>query len=70
MCSKDFPAKGVQVDHICPVVAPSGFTTWDSYIDNMFCEKHNFQVLCIACHKIKTLKEKGERHKAGSQGEE
>ena len=57
-CGEDFPAKGVQVDHILPVVPNSGFTSWDSYIENMFCEKENFQVLCVDCHKIKTKEER------------
>lgn len=65
-CSNEFPATGVQVDHITPVVGPSGFTTWDNYIANMFCEKDNFQILCLACHAVKTKQEKGERHKTKS----
>ena len=65
-CSDEFPATGVQVDHITPVVGPSGFTTWDDYIANMFCEKDNFQILCLACHAVKTKQEKGERHKTKS----
>ena len=66
LCSNDFPATGVQVDHVKPVVSADGFTTWDAYIDGMFCEKSNLQVLCLACHKVKTLEEKGERKKNSS----
>jgi len=58
-CSNEFVAKDVQVDHIEPVVDPkSGFQTWDNYIDRMFCEAFNFQVLCKPCHAEKTAAEK------------
>lgn len=62
VCTCDFPAKDVQVDHIVPVVGTSGFTTWDEYINNLFCEKHNLQVLCKECHGSKTKEER--LHKA------
>jgi 5-methylcytosine-specific restriction endonuclease McrA len=63
-CKKLFVAADVQVDHIKPVVDPKkGFTTWDVYIDRMFCEIENLQVLCKADHKVKTDQEKLERKK-------
>jgi len=61
-CKKEFVAADVQVDHILPVVnTKTGFTTWEEYINNMFCEKENLQVLCKPCHSIKTQEEKLER---------
>jgi 5-methylcytosine-specific restriction endonuclease McrA len=61
-CKQLFVAADVQVDHINPVVDPKkGFTTWDSFIDRMFCEAENLQVLCKPDHKIKTDQEKQER---------
>ncbi len=58
-CKKDFPAKMVQVDHIKPVVDPKvGFVDWNTFIDRLFCERNNLQVLCKACHDLKTKKEK------------
>lgn len=61
MCEKEYTSKDVQVDHIEPVVNPTtGFVSWDVYIDRMFCEKHNLQVLCTSCHKTKTKEEKDE----------
>ena len=46
------------VDHINPVVDPMvGFTNWDEYIDRMFVELDNYQLLCYTCHKNKTYKE-------------
>ena len=47
------------VDHIDPIIDPAvGFTTWDDFIERLFCEKDKLQVLCYACHEIKTNKEK------------
>lgn len=61
-CNKDFPAKDVCVDHISPVILPNvGFTTWDEYIERMFCSKDNLQCLCKTCHDAKSLIEKGKR---------
>ena len=61
VCRKEHTSKDVQVDHIEPVVNPTtGFVSWDVYIDRMFCEKGNLQVLCTSCHKAKTKEEKDE----------
>ena len=58
-CGEGFPAKCISVDHILPVVDPeTGFISWDEVITRMFCEKDGLQVLCKACHDIKTNKEK------------
>ncbi|HXQ39469.1 MAG TPA: HNH endonuclease signature motif containing protein [Anaerolineales bacterium] len=54
-CQEDFPAKDVQVDH---VIAMGPGLTWDEFIDRLFCEKDNLQVLCKPCHAKKTKKEK------------
>lgn len=51
--------KNIHVDHIKPVIDPAlGFTTWDDCIENLFSELDNLQLLCSACHKIKTDQEK------------
>jgi len=48
----------VQVDHIIPVIDPAtGFTTWDAFIERLFCDRDNLQVLCTSCHDIKTKEE-------------
>jgi 5-methylcytosine-specific restriction endonuclease McrA len=58
-CKNEFTSKNVEVDHIKPVIDPKkGFVSWDKYIESLFCEKKNLQVLCKTCHKIKTNKEK------------
>ena len=63
-CEGEFVATDVQVDHIHPVVDPkTGFVSWDVYIDRMFCEIENLQVMCKTCHKVKTNQEKFERKK-------
>ena len=59
MCEQEYTQKNVQVDHIKPVVDPKkGFVSWDTYIDRMFCEGKNLQVLCKICHVEKTKLEK------------
>jgi len=61
-CRKDFPAKMVQVDHIKPVVLPGeGFVDWNTFIERLFCDKGNLQVLCLGCHEKKTKKEKKDK---------
>lgn len=62
-CGDEFPAKDVQVDHRRPVVGPEGFTTWDSFIENLFCEKENLQVLHTECHNTKSASERTTRKK-------
>lgn len=58
-CNNEFTSTNVQVDHISPVVDPAtGFLSWDVYIERMFCETSNLQVLCTECHKLKTKEEK------------
>lgn len=58
-CRKLFTSTDVQIDHIEPVVDPKqGFVSWDVYVERMYCEEDNFQVLCKPCHKIKTKEER------------
>ena len=59
ICKEEFPAKEIQVDHIVPAVDPTtGFTTWDSFVENLYCDKDNLQAACVSCHSAKTKKEK------------
>ena len=57
-CREIFPTSEVQVDHIDPVIPLTGFSTWDEVVDRIFCEREGFQVLCKACHNIKTQQER------------
>lgn len=62
-CADLFMRPEVQVDHIQPVVHPEdGFTTWDDYVYNLYCEVDNLQVLCKQCHSTKTLNERKQRY--------
>jgi 5-methylcytosine-specific restriction endonuclease McrA len=62
-CNAEFTSKDVQIDHIRPVVDPTtGFTTWDEFIERLFCPKDNLQVLCKTCHDTKTQSEKTTRN--------
>ncbi len=63
-CKKEFVAKEVQVDHKKPAVDPKkGWQGWDTFIDRLFCEEQNLQVLCVSCHKVKSALEKEQRKK-------
>jgi 5-methylcytosine-specific restriction endonuclease McrA len=49
----------VFVDHIKPIVDPEvGFTNFDDYINRMFCEEENLQLLCGECHDKKSMAER------------
>lgn len=54
-CKEENSSKDVQVDHVEPI-GPT--KTWDEFIERLFCEKDNLQVLCKPCHKKKTKEEK------------
>ena len=61
-CEKEYTNKEVEVDHISPVVDPKvGFVDWNTFIARLFSPKENYQLLCKACHKIKSNKEKRQR---------
>lgn len=46
------------MDHVSPVIDPvKGFTTWDDFINRMFCDELGFQCLCVDCHNLKTKAE-------------
>lgn len=51
--------QNIFVDHIDPVVDPEvGFTTWDEYIEKMYCEQDNLQLVCKPCHDLKSSDER------------
>lgn len=43
-----------QVDHRIAVAAFSGFTTFDDYINRLFCSVENLIFICTTCHKAKS----------------
>lgn len=64
--------KNVFVDHEPPVIDPlTGFTTWDSFINRLFCEEEHLQLLCKACHDQKTQEERllAKNNKKGTMDE-
>lgn len=56
-CRGKFYYKDTNVDHIVPVIDVMGFQNWDVYIDRMFCDVSNWQILCKDCHAQKTFTE-------------
>jgi len=64
LCGLIHPRKGVQVDHIKPVVVPGeGIVSWDKYIKRLFVSASELRVLCIVCHKAKSANESRQRRK-------
>lgn len=55
-CNKSFKSNEVQVDHIESIGSFNG--DWNDYINRMFCDIANLQVLCKECHDKKTKDEK------------
>lgn len=54
--------KNVFCDHINPVVDPAtGFSGWDSFVNNLYCETDNLQLLCKSCHEAKSKEERASR---------
>lgn len=58
MCKELFRDKEVQVDHRNPVIdIEKGWQGWDSFIERLFCEVDQLDVLCKTCHGVKTAHE-------------
>lgn len=51
VCKLPHKRKEIEVDHIIPV---GRFTTFDLYIERLFCDTKGLRVLCKTCHKAKT----------------
>jgi len=69
-CNKEIPSsitidgkrhKNAVVDHVEPIVPTTGFESWDSFIERLFCEVDKLQLLCRECHNTKTKAETAER---------
>lgn len=75
MCKELFSAKECQVDHRNPVVdIIKGWESWDVYIDRLFCDVENLDLLCKNCHESKSAMEvmmrKHARAKRKEEGED
>lgn len=65
-CLLPTPSYKAQADHIFPVVPldrTADEMTANELVDRMWCEAVGLQILCLSCHKLKTLLECKERHK-------
>ena len=63
-CGLAFVRKGVQVDHISPVIPTNtniNEMDWNTVISRLFCPLSNLQVLCKRCHGFKCDTENNER---------
>jgi 5-methylcytosine-specific restriction endonuclease McrA len=57
-CKELFKGSEVQVDHIKPAGSLKDYTDLPAFVENLFCEADNLQVLCKACHDVKTKEER------------
>ena len=65
-CLEGFKKHEVQKDHINPVVSVNSenINDMNSYIETLFCEPENIQILCKPCHLLKTKIEGEQRVQA------
>jgi 5-methylcytosine-specific restriction endonuclease McrA len=63
-CKDWFPDKKINVDHICPAGSLNSAQDLPDFIERLFCEVDNLQVLCEKCHNIKTQNENGRRKRS------
>jgi len=60
-CSQWFPDKEVNVDHIIPAGTLRCANDLPGFVERLFCEVDNLQVLCETCHNKKTQDEKSKK---------
>jgi 5-methylcytosine-specific restriction endonuclease McrA len=53
--------KKINVDHICPAGSLNSAQDLPGFVDRLFCEVSNLQVLCEKCHDKKTKADKHEK---------
>lgn len=63
-CRKWFPNSQVEVDHIEPAGKLSDYSDLPGFVERLFCEEDNLQVVCKGCHAIKTAEERVKRKEA------
>ena len=57
-CERWFQEKKINVDHIIPAGSLNCAADLPGFVERLFCEKDNLQVLCADCHDEKTKLEK------------
>jgi len=61
ICEKWFQEKKINVDHIIPAGSLNCAADLPGFVERLFCEKDNLQVLCEKCHDEKTKTEKSKQ---------
>lgn len=62
-CNKWFQEKKINVDHISPAGSLNCAADLPGFVERLFCEVDNLQVLCESCHDFKTKQEKNGKTK-------
>ena len=57
-CKGWFKGADVDVDHIKPAGSLNKFEDLPGFVERLFCEADNLQVMCKDCHSEKTAKER------------
>ena len=57
-CKNWFAQKNINVDHIIPAGSLNCAQDLPGFVERLFCETDNLQVLCEKCHDIKTKLDK------------
>jgi len=63
-CKKWFAEKNINVDHTIPVGALNCAEDLPGFVNRLFCEVDNLQILCSTCHDTKTKQENESRKKS------
>jgi len=58
LCQNWFAEKNINVDHISPAGSLNSAQDLPGFVERLFCEQDNLQVLCTACHDVKTKLDK------------
>lgn len=62
VCTEWHSSTKVSVDHVEPVISTDeGFKDWNTFVERLFCDSNNLQVICETCHKTKTYSERVDR---------
>ena len=60
-CELWFAEKHINVDHINPAGSLRCAQDLPGFVERLFCETNNLQILCEKCHNVKTQNEKDGR---------
>jgi 5-methylcytosine-specific restriction endonuclease McrA len=62
-CKKWWKGKEIAVDHIKPAGSLKGYGDLPGFVERLFCEADNLQVLCKDCHDKKTKADREAKEK-------